>query len=61
MLSNNIAQIGYLNAKLHNLKRIMFSGGFFQENSYVYSRFSYGVHFWSKGLKIFGNRINRIR
>ena len=49
MLSNNIGQIGYLNAKQHQCKRIFFSGGFFQENAYVYSRFSYGVHFWSKG------------
>jgi len=49
MISNNIAQIGYLNAKLNNIKRIFFSGGFLQENTYVYSRFSYAVDFWSQG------------
>jgi type II pantothenate kinase len=49
MLSNNIAQIGYLNAKQYGLKRIFFSGGFLQENEFVWARFSYGVDFWSKG------------
>jgi len=49
MISNNIAQIGYLNAKLNNLNRIFFSGGFLQENSYVFGRLSYGVDFWSQG------------
>jgi len=49
MISNNIAQIGYLNAKLHNIQRIYFSGGFLQENAYVWSRFSYAVDFWSHG------------
>lgn len=49
MISNNIAQIGFLNAQLHKIKRIFFSGGFLQENEYVYGRFSYGVDFWSKG------------
>jgi len=49
MISNNIAQIGYLNAKLHNIQRIVFSGGFLQENAYVWGRFSYAVDFWSAG------------
>jgi len=30
MISNNIAQIGYLNAKLHNIQRIIFSVDFFK-------------------------------
>ena len=33
MISNNISQIAYLNAKLHNVQRIYFSGGIFIENS----------------------------
>eukprot|EP01117_Protostelium_nocturnum_P016756 TRINITY_DN6701_c0_g4_i1.p1 TRINITY_DN6701_c0_g4~~TRINITY_DN6701_c0_g4_i1.p1 ORF type:complete len:377 (+),score=127.41 TRINITY_DN6701_c0_g4_i1:802-1932(+) len=49
MISNNIGQIGYLNAKLCNVNRIFFSGGFLQENSFVLSRLSYAVDFWSKG------------
>jgi len=49
MISNNIAQIGYLNAKVTGVKRIFFSGGFLQENAYVWTRFSYSVDFWSKG------------
>jgi len=49
MISNNIAQIGYLNAKVNNIQRIIFSGGFVQENPYLWSRFSYAVDFWSHG------------
>jgi len=49
MLSNNIAQLGYLNAQLYKLKRIYFSGGFLQDNEFVWSRFGFGVNFWSKG------------
>lgn len=49
MMCNNMAQIGYLNAKLMGVRRIFFSGGFLQENAYVWSRFSYSVDFWSKG------------
>lgn len=49
MLSNNIAQIGYLNAKQHNVKRVYFAGGFLQENPYLWTRFSYAINFWSKG------------
>jgi len=49
MISNNIAQIGYLNARIYGVQRIFFSGGFLQENSYVWGRFSYAVDFWSKG------------
>lgn len=49
MISNNIAQIGYLNAKFHNIQRIFFSGGFLQENEFVWNRFSYAVDFWSQG------------
>jgi pantothenate kinase len=49
LIANNIAQIGYLNARIFGVKRIFFSGGFLQENSYIWSRFSYSVEFWSKG------------
>mmetsp|Transcript_16470 Transcript_16470/g.22857 ORF Transcript_16470/g.22857 Transcript_16470/m.22857 type:complete len:421 (-) Transcript_16470:1918-3180(-) len=49
MISNNIAQIGYLNARIYGVKHIFFSGGFLTENPYVWARLSYGVDFWSKG------------
>jgi len=49
MISNNIGQIAYLNAKLFGMKRIIFSGGFLQENPYVWARFSYAVDFCLKG------------
>eukprot|EP01012_Entosiphon_sulcatum_P016484 TRINITY_DN2140_c0_g1_i1.p1 TRINITY_DN2140_c0_g1~~TRINITY_DN2140_c0_g1_i1.p1 ORF type:complete len:455 (+),score=55.59 TRINITY_DN2140_c0_g1_i1:171-1367(+) len=48
MISNNIGQISYLNAKLHKVNRIIFCGGFIQDNPYVWSRLSYSIDFWSK-------------
>jgi pantothenate kinase len=55
MIANNIGQIGYLNAKLCNVKRIYFAGGFLQENPYIWGRFSYAVDFWSKVISVFSN------
>jgi len=49
MLANNISQIGYLNAKLHECKNVIFVGGFIEENPFVWSRFSYAINFWSEG------------
>eukprot|EP01116_Phalansterium_solitarium_P015018 TRINITY_DN3302_c0_g1_i3.p1 TRINITY_DN3302_c0_g1~~TRINITY_DN3302_c0_g1_i3.p1 ORF type:complete len:379 (+),score=101.98 TRINITY_DN3302_c0_g1_i3:106-1242(+) len=49
MISNNIAQIGYLNAKQHGAKRIFFSGGFLQGSDYILGRLDFAVNFWSKG------------
>jgi pantothenate kinase len=48
MISNNIGQIAYLNAKLHQCSRIFFCGGFVQDNPYVWARLTYAIHFWSK-------------
>jgi len=50
MIANNIGQIAYLNAQKHNIKRMFFAGGFIQAGSYLWSRFSYAINFWSKGL-----------
>jgi len=49
MFANNICQVAYLNAKLHNIERIIFAGGFLADNLYLLSRFSYALHFWSEG------------
>jgi len=50
MIANNIGQIAYLNAQKHNIKRMFFAGGFIQAGSYLWSRFSYAINFWSKGV-----------
>ncbi|PRP75060.1 pantothenate kinase 2-like [Planoprotostelium fungivorum] len=49
MISNNIGQIAYLNAQTCGVEKIIFTGGFLQDNSYVWSRLSYAVQFWSVG------------
>jgi len=48
MIANNISQIAHLNAKIHNVERIIFAGGFLADNLYLLSRFSYALHFWSE-------------
>jgi len=49
MLSTNISQIAYLDAKLYECKHIIFVGGFIEENPFVWSRFSSAIDFWSAG------------
>jgi len=49
MISNNICQIAFLNAKLLGIERVFFSGGFIQGNEYIWSRLAYSIDFWSKG------------
>mmetsp|Transcript_6813 Transcript_6813/g.10674 ORF Transcript_6813/g.10674 Transcript_6813/m.10674 type:complete len:421 (+) Transcript_6813:130-1392(+) len=49
MVSNNIAQIAYLNAMRYGLSRIYFGGHFIREHRYTMDTISYGVNFWSKG------------
>ncbi|VFQ87726.1 unnamed protein product [Cuscuta campestris] len=49
MISNNIAQIAYLNALRFGLKRIFFGGFFIRGHAYTMDTISEGVEFWSKG------------
>jgi type II pantothenate kinase len=49
MIANNIGQIAYLNAKAKGIKNIFFTGGFVSENSYLWTRLSFAINFWSKG------------
>ena len=49
MVANNIGQITYLNAKLHGIERVYFTGGFTHDNPYVWSKLSYAINFWSNG------------
>jgi len=49
MLTINIAQIAYLNAKQHGVQRVFFCGGFVKDSPMVWQKFSYAIDFWSKG------------
>ncbi|RAL53277.1 hypothetical protein DM860_006949 [Cuscuta australis] len=46
MISNNIAQIAYLNALRFGLKRIFFGGFFIRGHTYTMDTISEGVEFW---------------
>ena len=49
MISYNIAQIAYLNAKKYNLKRVFFGGFFIRGHPFTMQTLSYAINFWSKG------------
>ncbi len=49
MITNNIGQVAYLNAKLHNTPRIYFVGNFLRNNIISQRRLSYAIDYWSKG------------
>ncbi|ORX48823.1 pantothenate kinase [Hesseltinella vesiculosa] len=49
MVSNNIGQIAYLNARQHNVKRIYFGGCFIRGHPITMNTLSYAINFWSNG------------
>ena len=49
MVTNNIGQVAYLNAKLHKTPRIYFVGNFLRRNMISQRRLSYAINYWSKG------------
>lgn len=49
MVASNIAQIAYLNAKLHGVKRVIFHGGFIEQSPLVWGRLSFAINYWSQG------------
>eukprot|EP00835_Amoeboradix_gromovi_P003710 NODE_256_length_12667_cov_0.196292.p1 type:complete len:622 gc:universal NODE_256_length_12667_cov_0.196292:11784-9919(-) len=49
MISNNIGQIAYLHAKLHNIENIFFSGFFIRGHPTTITTLSYAINYWSKG------------
>jgi type II pantothenate kinase len=49
LVSNNIGQIAYLNAKPHGIKRIYFSGFFIRGHPITMNTLSYAIDYWSKG------------
>jgi type II pantothenate kinase len=49
MVTNNIGQVAYLNAQLHDTKNIYFVGNFLRHNSISQHRLSYAINYWSRG------------
>jgi len=49
MITNNIGQVSYLNAQLHNCSKIFFIGSFLRHNKISCRRLSFAIDFWSKG------------
>lgn len=48
MITNNIGQVAYLNAKLHNCNKICFMGNFLRKNQISCRRLAFAIDFWSK-------------
>ena len=49
MITNNIGQVSYLNAQLHNCNKIYFVGSFLRHNPISCRRLAFAIDFWSKG------------
>lgn len=49
MVSYNIGQIAYLNARVHGLDTIYFGGNFVRNHPYTIADLSFAVQFWSEG------------
>jgi len=49
MISNDIAQLAHLYAKVNNCKRIIFGGFFIRGHAATMHTISFGVNYWSKG------------
>jgi len=49
MISYNIGQLAYLNAKRYNLPRIFFGGFFIRGHPYTMETISFAIRFWSRG------------
>jgi len=49
MITQNIGQIAFLNARIHHTNRIFFVGNFLRHNKIACRTLSYAIHFWSKG------------
>jgi type II pantothenate kinase len=49
MVTINIGQVAYLNAKMHKTPRIYFVGNFLRGNKISQRRLSFAIDYWSKG------------
>ncbi|CAM9803199.1 unnamed protein product [Ectocarpus sp. 12 AP-2014] len=49
MITMNIGQVAYLNAKLHNTRRIYFVGNFLRHNRLSGQQLAFAIDYWSSG------------
>lgn len=52
MISQNVTQIAFLNAKLHNTKKVIFTGNFLRHNTIALKTLSNMMRIWSKGDQV---------
>ncbi|EDO18950.1 hypothetical protein Kpol_2002p20 [Vanderwaltozyma polyspora DSM 70294] len=50
-ISNNIGQVAYLQAKIHNVQNIYFGGSYIRGHLTTMNTLSYAINFWSEGTK----------
>lgn len=50
-ISNNIGQIAYLQAKIHNVQNIYFGGSYIRGHLTTMNTLSFAIDFWSQGKK----------
>lgn len=50
-ISNNIGQIAYLQAQIHNIENIYFGGSYIRGHFTTMNTLSYAINFWSQGTK----------
>ena len=50
-ISNNIGQIAYLQAKIHNVQNIYFGGSYIRGHLTTMNTLSFAIDFWSQGNK----------
>ncbi|QLQ78686.1 hypothetical protein HG537_0B00360 [Torulaspora globosa] len=50
-ISNNIGQIAYLQAKIHNVQNIYFGGSYIRGHLMTMNTLSFAIDFWSQGRK----------
>lgn len=50
-ISNNVGQIAYLQAKVHNVQNIYFGGSYIRGHLTTMNTLSYAINFWSEGNK----------
>lgn len=48
MVGINVAQVGFLNAKVHGVRRVIYTGFLVRDRPEIWERISYGFNFWSK-------------
>lgn len=48
LITNNIGQVAFLNARLHNCTKIFFVGSFLRYNAISCRRLSFAIDFWSE-------------